>query len=148
MDYKIQTTEKSITDFYQLILDCRNLFDIHINEIDKNYQLSSYIILLKSKDEGTEINGIHFFKSEITLFIQIDFEKLFEEYKKLDFPAKHVKMEYDLVNAEGRLNFIKHEWHNFIIYLKSFNQINDNYLEIAKLAHNLRGTFIGSIYNI
>jgi hypothetical protein len=148
METKNYTSEKSISEFYQLVLKDRDLFDLHINVIDQNNHLNSYLILLKSKETGIQVDDIVFFNCEISLFIQIDFDKLFEEYKKLDFPAKQVKMEYDLVNAEGRLNFIKHEWYNLIIYLKSFNQINDNYLEIAKLAQNLRGTFIGSIYNI
>lgn len=151
METKNYSQEKSISSFYQFVINNRDLFELEIytQECDDPKTLPSFVIRYLSKEKNHLIDGTYFTNCDIGLYFQMDFDKIFEEYSQLEISEGEVKLDRQFFNEKlCQKAFVEVGWHKIIMHLKPFNQTHDNYCEIAKLAQNLRGTFIGSIYNI
>jgi hypothetical protein len=85
----------------------------------------------------------------IDLYIAINFKELNKAYDELEIDSNSKILKGHLHEHKGIYEFMERYWDKVILHLKEFNQDEDNYIEIAKLAHSYRGGIIGTgVYGI
>ena len=130
--------------FYNLITKNNRLFDSKVSETERNGDFRTYRIELQIPDACKDQS----LSEKIEILFEINFAQLYSAYQKLIVPKDQIKIENDLSTDEGTLMFFQRKWHQIIAHLRAFNQVKDDYDEIAKLTHQSRGSIRGTNFGL
>ena len=141
MNNKLNTYKKL---FYNLITENNLLFDSKASETERNGDFRIYRIELQIPDDRKDQS----LSEKIEILFEINFARLFSAYQKLIVQKDQIKVEHNLSTDEGSLMFFQRKWHSIIAHLRAFNQVKDDYDEIAKLTHQSRGSIAGTKFGL
>ena len=128
-------------NIFLFISENEEMFYVQINESDDDSETPFYAFQIYLKANIVPFYPLHL---KMEFLVSINFDELKKAYESLDEEQNLKYLKDGISKSPGFLVFMEREWYNVIMYLKEFNQVNDNYNEIAKLLHKYRGAIVGT----